>query len=270
LDVTTPIDFVATDGSVMFGVGYHSWIFTLDNEEIITSGGRPDDRASAYITSYRSELRSIIAGLAAIGMLHRSGPVCLCHIKFVCDNSAAIIAAKRTVTQSIFHRLESDYDLISTMKFLQGTWCRDYEITYEWIKGHADRGDEEPNKEERLNIEADVLFDVIRNEAIGPIAARGNCALRESKVCALFIMGIKITSNMKGQLQSQVHDKSMRKYLIKREIWTDRQFEGIYWISYGTAFKRMARSRQMVITKACHNQWHTSAKHNQYYGETRG
>jgi hypothetical protein len=51
-------------------------------------------------------------------MLHRSGLVCLRHIKFVCDKSAAIIAAKRTVTQSIFHRLESDYDLISTMKFL--------------------------------------------------------------------------------------------------------------------------------------------------------
>jgi hypothetical protein len=26
---------------------------------------------------------------------------------------------------------------------------------------------------------------------------------------------------MKGQLQIQVHDKSMRKYLIQREIWTD-------------------------------------------------
>jgi hypothetical protein len=100
----------------------------------------------------------------------------------VCDNSAAIIAAKRTVTQSIFHRLESDYDMISTMKFLQGNWCNGYEITYEWVKGHAYQGNEEPNKEERLNIEADALRDVIRNEATGPITARGKCALRESKV----------------------------------------------------------------------------------------
>jgi hypothetical protein len=122
-------------------------------------------------------------------MLHQSGLVCLHHIKFVCDNSAAIIAEKRTVIQSIFHRLESDYDMISMMKFLQGIWCKDYKITYEWFKGHADHGNEEPNKEERLNIEADSLCDVIHNEATGPLADLGNCALRESEVCALFITG---------------------------------------------------------------------------------
>jgi hypothetical protein len=62
----------------------------------------------------------------------------------------------------------------------------------------------------------------------------------------------------------------MRKYLIQQEIWTDRQFEGIDWTSYGIAFKRMGRSRQTEIAKACHNLWYTITKHNQYYGETRG
>jgi hypothetical protein len=57
------------------------------------------------------------------------------------------------------------------MIFLQGNWCRDSEITYEWVKGHTDRGHKEPNKEERLNIEADALRNVIRNEATGPIVA---------------------------------------------------------------------------------------------------
>jgi hypothetical protein len=37
-DATTPeAIIVATAGSVMFDVGYHSWILALDNEEIITS-----------------------------------------------------------------------------------------------------------------------------------------------------------------------------------------------------------------------------------------
>jgi hypothetical protein len=93
------------------------------------------------------------------------------------------------------------------MKFLQGKWYKDYEITYEWVNGHSDRGNEDPNKEERLNIEADALCNIIRNEATGPLAAQGNCALGESEVCPLFITGSKITSNMKGQLQRQVHDK---------------------------------------------------------------
>jgi hypothetical protein len=131
---------IETDGAVIFGVGYHSWILTLDNEEIIASRGGPDDGASPYMTSYRSDLGGIKAGLAAIGMLHRSGLVCILHINFLCDNSAAIVAAKRTVTQSIFNRLETDYDMISTMKFLQGKWCRYYKITYEWVKGHAGSG----------------------------------------------------------------------------------------------------------------------------------
>jgi hypothetical protein len=209
-DATKPVYIiVATDGSVLFGVGYHSWILALDNEEIITSGGRPDDGASAYMASCRSELGGIIAGLVVIGMLHRLG---------LCDKSAAIVASKRTVTQSIFHRLEREYDVISTMKLLQGNWCKDCTITFEWVKGHTGRGNEEPNKEERLNIEADALSDIIRNEATGPLVARGNCALRESKVYALFIVGTKITSKMKGQLQSQVHDNSMSKYLTQREI----------------------------------------------------
>jgi hypothetical protein len=66
--------------------------------------------------------------------------------------------------------------MISTIKFLQGNWCKDYDITYEWVNGHEDRENEEPNKEERLSIKADELCDVIRNEAMGPLAARGNCA----------------------------------------------------------------------------------------------
>jgi hypothetical protein len=218
-DVTTPVDIIlATYRSVLFGVVYHSWILALDNKEIIISGGGPDDGASTYMTWYISQLGGILAGLAAISMLHRSGLACICHIKFVWDNNAAIIAAKKTVTQSIFHRLKSDYDMISTMKFLQGNWCWDSEIAYELVKGHADRGNEEPNKEERLNIEADALYDAICNEAMGPIVDLGKSVLRESEVCALFIMGIKLTSKMKGQLQIQAHAKSMREYLIQREI----------------------------------------------------
>jgi hypothetical protein len=30
---------VATDGSIVFGVGYHSWVVTMDNEQVLLMGG---------------------------------------------------------------------------------------------------------------------------------------------------------------------------------------------------------------------------------------
>jgi hypothetical protein len=72
---------------------------------------------------------------------------------------------------------------------------------------------------------------------------------------------------MKTQMESQLHDRHMRKYLIKREVWTETKFDEIDWSSYETAFKRMGQSRQTSISKVCHNRWHTGVKHTIYYHE---
>jgi hypothetical protein len=129
------------------------------------AGGDPDDAPSD------SMMTSI-----PIGTLHRSGLVCICSIRFIRDNSGAILAAKRSTTHSIFHRLESNYDLMSTMKYLQYQWCQDLNMEYSWVKGHTNRGNED-NRDERLNIKADELYDTIRMKATDPIAAHDNCAL---------------------------------------------------------------------------------------------
>jgi hypothetical protein len=110
-DVTKEVDLIiATDGSVLFGVGYYSWILATETEDILLAGGGPDDDPGKYMTSYRSELGGIIAGLTVIGNLLRSGLINTRSIKFICDNSAAILASKRELTQSIFHRAEGDHD----------------------------------------------------------------------------------------------------------------------------------------------------------------
>jgi hypothetical protein len=55
LDPTEPQDLiVARDGSVLFDVGYHSWVVSTKDEEIIISGGGPDDGAPNQMTLYRS------------------------------------------------------------------------------------------------------------------------------------------------------------------------------------------------------------------------
>jgi hypothetical protein len=103
-DITKEVDLIiATDGSVLFGVGYHSCILATESEDILLAGGGPDDGPSKYITSYRLELGGIIAGLAVIGMLLRSGLINARRIKYICDNSAAILALKRELMLNYSH-----------------------------------------------------------------------------------------------------------------------------------------------------------------------
>jgi hypothetical protein len=62
---------IATDGSVLSGVGCHSWLIAMETEDILLAGGGPDNGPGRYMTSYRSELGGIIAGLAVLGTLLR-------------------------------------------------------------------------------------------------------------------------------------------------------------------------------------------------------
>jgi hypothetical protein len=63
-DSNEPRDLlVATVGSVLFGVGYHSWVITTTVEKVILSGGGPDYGEPLLMTSYRSELGGLASGL---------------------------------------------------------------------------------------------------------------------------------------------------------------------------------------------------------------
>jgi hypothetical protein len=59
--------------AALFGVCYHSLLVSTKNEHILLLGGGPDDGSPLYITSYRSELGGICAGLAVIGVFARFG-----------------------------------------------------------------------------------------------------------------------------------------------------------------------------------------------------
>jgi hypothetical protein len=76
---------VAMDGSVVFGVGCHSWVVTMDKEQVLLMGGGTDDGDQLMMTSYMSELGGIVSGLAVIGTLVRSGKIKVKTVKFVCD-----------------------------------------------------------------------------------------------------------------------------------------------------------------------------------------
>jgi hypothetical protein len=76
MDITDEKDIiVAIDGSVVFGVGYHSWTVAMDKEQVLLMVGGPDDADQLLMTSYRSELCGIASGLAVISALIRSGKI---------------------------------------------------------------------------------------------------------------------------------------------------------------------------------------------------
>jgi uncharacterized protein YozE (UPF0346 family) len=178
-------------------------------------------------------------------------------VKCVCDKKSAILASNRQPTDSIFHKTETDFDVISTIQERQEMWCNNLDINYSWVKGHAEKLDREPDKYERLNILADEIYDDIRSAATGITGARGSCSMWSSETCASFIRGVKITSHIKERLTHQLLDGDMEIYLMDKDNWYRQDFDSIKWRGYGTAFKRIPRSRQTAVAKACHNLWHT-------------
>jgi hypothetical protein len=119
----------------------------------------------------------VAAGLAVIGTLSRSGLINIASTTFLCDNKAAVLSTNRPLTDSSVHRIEGYHDLVSTIKDLQENWCRGLDITYEWVKGHADDLNRELNRAERLNVIADKQCDVFRQQASGPRSSSSSAGL---------------------------------------------------------------------------------------------
>jgi hypothetical protein len=148
----------------------HNWLISTKDEHKLLHGGGPDNGAQLYMTSYRSELGDTCAGLAVIGVLvlTRSGRINIRTVQLVCDNEAAVKRCNQKLTSSIYHNTESDWDLLKTFHSLQDEWCKEISTKVQWVKGRADREDRALTRDERLNIEADLLADKIREEARGP------------------------------------------------------------------------------------------------------
>jgi hypothetical protein len=55
-EITKEVDLIiATDRSVLFGVGYHSWLIATETEYVLLAGGGPDDGSGRYMMPYISE-----------------------------------------------------------------------------------------------------------------------------------------------------------------------------------------------------------------------
>jgi hypothetical protein len=194
------------------------------------------------MTSYRSKLGGMVAGLAVLGTLFRSGAMNKRSIRFICDNESTVTAARRPKSESIFHNTICDWDLIATIQDLIARWCTGISLSFHWVKGQADQIDRPLTRDERLNIEADIQADVIRAQARGTIAARPTCPHWEIEEASLFIRGSKVTSDMKNQLTSQMYDGNLRSFLMHKDSWSTHIFDAIDWNASERALRRLSKN----------------------------
>jgi hypothetical protein len=62
--VTKPVNLiVVTDASMVNVIGYHGWVISTSDEDIITAGGGYDDGDPTYMNSYRFKLDGITTGI---------------------------------------------------------------------------------------------------------------------------------------------------------------------------------------------------------------
>jgi hypothetical protein len=106
---------------------------------------------------HMSELGGICAGLAVIGILARYGHINIRTARLVCENKAAVKRCNQKLTSSIYHDTEGDWDLLKTFHRLQDEWCKEIPTKVQWVKGQADREDRALTRDQRLNIEVDLL-----------------------------------------------------------------------------------------------------------------
>jgi hypothetical protein len=143
--------------------------------------------------------------------------------------------------------------------------CKGIALSFHWVKGHADRIDRPLTRDKRLNIEADIQSNAIRTQARGTIVARPNCLHWDIEEASLFIRGSKVTSDMKNQLTSQMHDGNLRSFLIQKDSWSSQIFDAVDWNASERALIWLSKNRQMNVVKLCHNYWHTGSKHVKFY-----
>jgi hypothetical protein len=145
---------IATDGVVMFDVGYHGWVLATKDETILLRGGASDDRVQSLMSSYRLELGGIVAGLAVTGTLYHAGTKNIQYVWFICNNESAVTATKWPTSDSIFHNTKGDWELIVTIQDLILRWCDGIAFIFHWVKGHTDLIVGPLTRDERLKIKA--------------------------------------------------------------------------------------------------------------------
>jgi hypothetical protein len=133
--------------------GSHGWLFANEGQDPILQGAGPDDCHSLLMSSYRSELGSLIAVLYVIYRICMHHSVTSGKVKYYCDNKGVITNEFHKTVPGISPFLTTDYDLVCMAKTL--LQMIPITVAAEWVKGHY-KGSNKEFKHE-VNSKADHL-----------------------------------------------------------------------------------------------------------------
>jgi hypothetical protein len=156
-----------------------------------------------------------------------------------------------------------------TIQDLIVRWCNGIACSFFWVRGNTDIIQRPLKRDERLNIEAGLQADIIHAQAREVIAARPNCAHWDIEKASLSIRGSKVTSDMKNQLTSQMHDDDLHTFLMMKETCPPKTIDNIERHANELAFRCLSKNCQMNVMKLSHNYWHTGSRNRTFYGGDR-
>jgi ribonuclease HI len=133
--------------------GSHGWVLATTDKIILSEGSGPTDGHPSSLSSYRAELRGLIAVLYTIYRICKHCNVTSGKVKYHCDNKGVIKNVFHPRSTSITQYLQSDYELVLIAQHLLSIIPAT--IIAEWVKGHYN-GDYREFKHD-LNDRADHL-----------------------------------------------------------------------------------------------------------------
>ncbi|GFH50562.1 hypothetical protein CTEN210_07038 [Chaetoceros tenuissimus] len=242
------------DGSVKDGRGSHAYRIRASPAEdasyIESSAVSSGDKR--WITSLRTETLSMLGAFylvrciaAANGVKNKNFTV-----EFTYDNEESV---RRLNLLKDFYSsadpLATDYDVWAEMKNVHAELPNAL-AKAAWVKGHQDDVTEETELsfEAKENIAMDRKCEEMR-ESTNPIPP---FPYFSSEAAQVVKEGTPITQQLKEFLHVETTGPALRKYICKKNNWTEEQFEMINWQAYEKYLNQLPGAKRTNVLKMQH------------------
>jgi hypothetical protein len=249
--ITQPM-MIACDGSVQDHRASYGWIMsTTDGTRLAKCTGP----AYGYRpTSFRAEGYGILSAVRFIHLSQKKWNA-LSQYTIICDNEAIVnIMQEQHRVEDTYtnQRLNAEWDVIAETTATIEADALWEKVTFRHIKGHADRNTAHHKLTvmQQLNVEADKLADeyIQQNQdlaySIVPILPTSGVQLN--------MAGGTVTHRLKQTVMQARSQQEHKKYLCKKNAWTQEEFETIDWESHRQALNRHQPQRT-ILTKYLNN-----------------